>query len=239
MADRFKILRRIRRPRSAAERRPDRDSRVAVIGLGRFGHSLALELMRRGWDVLGIDADPGVVQKTGDELTHAAAADCTDPHALEQLGIGQFSRAVVGIGTDLEASILATSNLVDAGVPNIWARANTRQHGQILERVGAHHVVLPEHDMGERVAHLVTGRMLDFITFDSDYALVKTLAPKFVGGVPLGESRVRSTYGVTVVGIKRPGADFTHATAETVVEPGDVVIVTGRTQAVETFAELE
>ena len=240
MADRLKFLRPHRRRRSAVDRRPARpDSRVAVIGLGRFGQSVAAELMRRGWDVLGIDADAGVVQKVGDELTQAAAADCADPAALAQLGVGDFSRVVVGIGTDLEASILTTSNLVDAGVASIWARANSRQHGQILERIGAHHVVLPEHDMGERVAHLVTGRMLDFITFDSDYALIKTLAPKVVGGVPLGESRVRSMYGVTVVGIKRPGADFTHATAETVVHPGDVIIVTGKTQAVETFAELD
>lgn len=210
-----------------------------MIGLGRFGRSVAAELMRRGWDVLGLDADAGVVQKVGEELTQAAAADCTDPAALGQLGVGGFSRVVVGMGTDLEASILTTSNLVDAGVAAIWARAATRQHGQILERIGAHHVVLPEHDMGERVAHLVTGRMLDFIAFDSDYALIKTLAPKVVGGIPLGESRVRSTYGVTVVGIKRPGADFTHATAETVVHPGDVIIVTGKTRAVEMFAELD
>lgn len=210
-----------------------------MIGLGRFGQSVAAELMRRGWDVLGVDADVDVVQKVGEELTQVAAADCTDPAALAQLGVGEFSRVVVGIGTDLEASILTTSNLVDAGVAAIWARAATRQHGQILERIGAHHVVLPEHDMGERVAHLVTGRMLDFIAFDSDYALIKTLAPKVVGGIPLGESRVRSTYGVTVVGIKRPGADFTHATAETVVHPGDVIIVTGRTRAVEMFAELD
>ncbi|BFO16388.1 TrkA family potassium uptake protein [Streptomyces sp. KM77-8] len=212
---------------------------MAVIGLGRFGRSVAAELMRRGWDVLGLDADAGVVQKVGEELTQAAAADCTDPAALGQLGVGGFSRVVVGMGTDLEASILTTSNLVDAGVAAIWARAATRQHGQILERIGAHHVVLPEHDMGERVAHLVTGRMLDFIAFDSDYALIKTLAPKVVGGILLGESRVRSTYGVTVVGIKRPGADFTHATAETVVHPGDVIIVTGKTRAVEMFAELD
>lgn len=239
MADHFKSLRPHRRRHRSADRRPARDSRVAVIGLGRFGQSVAAELMRRGWDVLGIDADPGVVQKVGDELTHAAAADCTDPAALVQLGVGEFSRVVVGIGTDLESSILTTSNLVDAAVPHIWARATSRQHGQILERIGAHHVVLPEHDMGERVAHLVTGRMLDFITFDSDYALIKTLAPRFVGGVPLGESRVRSTYGVTVVGIKRPGADFTHATAETVVHPGDVIIVTGKTRDVEAFAELD
>lgn len=238
MADHLKSLRR-RRRRLTEDRRPDTDSKVAVLGLGRFGHSLALELMRRGWDVLGVDSDPAIVQKVGGELTYAAAADCTDLQALEQLGIRQFARAVVGIGTDLEASILTTSNLVDAGVPNIWARGTSRQHGQILERVGAHHVVLPEHEMGERVAHLVTGRMLDFIEFDSDYALIKTLAPAVVGGVPLGESRVRSKYGVTVVGIKRPGADFTHATAETVVLPGDVIIVTGRTRAVETFAELE
>ncbi|MFC5955301.1 potassium channel family protein [Streptomyces pratens] len=238
MADHFEFLRPHRRRRSA-DRRPARDSRVAVIGLGRFGQSVAAELMRRGWDVLGVDADVGVVQKVGEELTQVAAADCTDPAALAQLGVGEFSRVVVGIGTDLEASILTTSNLVDAGVAAIWARAATRQHGQILERIGAHHVVLPEHDMGERVAHLVTGRMLDFIAFDSDYALIKTLAPKVVGGIPLGESRVRSTYGVTVVGIKRPGADFTHATAETVVHPGDVIIVTGKTRAVEMFAELD
>ncbi|PWI06209.1 potassium transporter [Streptomyces sp. NWU339] len=238
MADHFKSLRPHRHRRSA-DRRPARDSRVAVIGLGRFGQSVAAELMRRGWDVLGIDADVGVVQKVGEELTQVAAADCTDPAALAQLGVGGFSRVVVGIGTDLEASILTTSNLVDAGVAAIWVRATTRQHGQILERIGAHHIVLPEHDMGERVAHLVTGRMLDFIAFDSDYALIKTLAPKVVGGIPLGESRVRSTYGVTVVGIKRPGADFTHATAETVVHPGDVIIVTGRTREVEMFAELD
>lgn len=213
-------------------------ARVVVIGLGRFGSSLALELMRRGWDVLGVDSDRRMVQRVSDDLTHAVLADCTDPEALVQLGVGEFSRAVVGIGTDLEASILVTTNLVDAEVPNIWAKATSRQHAKILERVGAHHVVLPEHDMGERVAHLVTGRMLDFIEFDSDYALIKTIAPPVVGGVPLGESHVRSKYGVTVVGIKRPGADFTYATAETVIEPGDVIIVTGKTQAVEAFAEL-
>lgn len=235
-----KYLSRIRAPRQGrgARQRPGEEARVLVIGLGRFGGSLARELMRRGWDVLGVDSDPRLIQQFSDDLTHAVVADCTDPQALEQLGAGEFSRAVVGIGTDLEASILVTSNLVDEGIGNIWAKATSRQHGRILERIGAHHVVLPEFDMGERVAHLVTGRMLDFIEFDSDYALVKTIAPQVVGGVPLGESRVRSRFGVTVVGIKRPGADFTHATAETVVEPGDVIVVTGKTQAVESFAEL-
>lgn len=214
------------------------DQRIAVIGLGRFGSSLAHELMRRGWDVLGIDSDERLVQRYSDYLTHAAVADCTDIEVLRQLGVHEFSSAVVSIGTNIEASILVTSNLLEDSVPNIWAKAISRQHGRILERLGAHHVVLPEHEMGERVAHLVTGRMLDFIEFDDDYALVKTVAPEVATGIPLGVSAVRSKHGVTVVGIKRAGQGFTYATAETVIEPGDVIIVTGKTQAVEAFAEL-
>lgn len=228
-----------RRGRSADQRPEMGDQRVAVIGLGRFGSSLAHELTRRGWDVLGIDASAPLVQRHSDALTHSAVADCTDPEALRQLGVHEFTSAVVGIGTDIEASILITSNLLEEGVPNIWAKAISRQHGQILERLGAHHVVLPEHDMGERVAHLVTGRMLDFIEFDDDYALVKTVAPGMVTGLALAQSSVRSRYGVTVVGIKRPGQDFTYATAETVIEKGDVIIVTGKTPAVEAFAEID
>lgn len=214
------------------------DQRIAVIGLGRFGGSLAMELMQRGWDVLGLDEDAQLVQKYADTLTHTAAADCSDMETLRQLGVHEFSSAVVGIGTDMEASILVTSNLLEAEVPNIWAKAVSRQHGTILERLGAHHVVLPEHDMGERVAHLVTGRMLDFIEFDDDFALVKTVAPEIATGRPLGGTQVRTRYGVTVVGIKRPGHDFTYATADTVVEKGDVIIVTGHTRAVEAFANL-
>ena len=239
MADYLHKLRLRRRKRLAEQHAQTAgDQRVAVIGLGRFGSSLANELMRRGWDVLGIDTDARLVQRMSDGLTHSVVADCTDPEVLHQLGVNEFTSAVVGIGTDIEASILIASNLLEANVPNIWAKAISRQHGQILERLGVHHVVLPEHEMGERVAHLVTGRMLDFIEFDDDYALVKTVAPDIATGIPLGRSQVRSRYGVTVVGIKRPGEDFTYATAETVVQKGDVIVVTGKTHAVETFAEL-
>ncbi|WP_370409782.1 TrkA family potassium uptake protein [Streptomyces fradiae] len=238
MADYLHNLRKRRRGRLTHQYKATADQRVAVIGLGRFGSSLANELMRRGWDVLGIDTDTRLVQKYSDTLTHTAVADSTDPEVLRQLGVNEFTSAVVGIGSSIEASILISSNLLDAGVPNIWAKAVSRQHGQILERLGVHHVVLPEHEMGERVAHLVTGRMLDFIEFDDDYALVKTVAPEIATGRPLGQSQVRSRYGITVVGIKRPGEAFTHATADTVVQKGDIIIVTGKTQAVEAFTEL-
>lgn len=213
-------------------------ARVVVIGMGRFGGSLALELVGRGSEVLGIDSDPRIVQRYADELTHSAVADTTDEEALRQLGVPDYHHAVVGIGTDLEASILTTALLVDFAVPSIWAKAISRQHGRILERIGAHHVVLPEHDMGERVAHLVTGRMLDYIEFEDDYAMIKTLAPREAVGLPLSESRLRAKYGVTIVSIKRRGHEFEYAAADTVVQDGDVLIVAGRSRQVEDFADL-
>lgn len=213
-------------------------SRVVVLGLGRFGASLALELVRRGSEVLGLDSDPVLVQRYADDLTHAAVADTTDAEALQQLDVPDFSRAVVGIGTDLEASILTTAVLVDLGVPYIWAKATSRQHGRILQRIGAHHVVLPEFDMGERVAHLVTGRMIDYIEFDDDFAMVKTAAPREILDRSLSASGVRARHGITVVAVKRPGEEFTYATPDTVVHRDDVLIVSGRINQVEAFANL-
>lgn len=220
----------------ARNARSAKSFRVVVLGLGRFGESLARELVLRGTEVLGIDSDPALVQKYSDDLTHTAVADTTDADALRQLDVPGFRRAVVGIGTDLEASILTTAVLVDFEIQHIWAKAVSRQHGRILARIGAHHVVLPEHDMGERVAHLVTGRMLDYIEFEDDFAMVKTVAPEDSVGMPLRDSTLRTRHGITVVGVKRPGEDFTHATPDTVLHRGDVLIVSGRIEEVESFA---
>ena len=157
---------------------------------------------------------------------------------LRQLGIHDLGRAVVGIGTDIEASVLSVLALHELGVDEIWAKAITAKHGQILERTGAHHVVYPEAAMGERVAHLVTGRMIDFIEFDDGFAIAKTSTPREATGATLADSALRSKYGITVVGIKRPGTDFTYARPETMVERGDLLIVSGPTNLVETFAAL-
>lgn len=216
----------------------DKDSSgaVAVIGLGRFGGQVAASLERLGHEVLAIDFDPAPVQKWADRLTYVAQADSTDEEALRQLGLTDFPRAVVGIGTGMEASVLTVINLVDLGVKEIWAKAITAKHGRILQRIGAHHVVYPEAAMGERVAHLVTGKMIDFIEFDDGYAIVKTRAPREAAGRSLAESALRSKYGVTVVGVKRPGQDFTYALPDTMVEAGDLLIVSGPTKQVERFA---
>jgi len=211
---------------------------VLVIGLGRFGGALAETLIELGHDVLGVDADPRIVQDLADDLTHVVEADATDIEVMRQLGAGEFGRAVVGIGTDLEASILTTSVLNDLQVPDIWAKAITVPHGRILERVGAHHVVFPEHDMGRRVAHLVTGRMIEFLQLDEGFALVELRPPKQIVGRTLSEAQVRKRHGITVVCIKPKGGSFTYATPETVPGPSDILVVAGETDRVKAFANL-
>lgn len=209
---------------------------VVVMGLGRFGSSVAVHLARLGHEVLAIDRREELVQRWSLELTHVVQADTTDPAALKRLGVDQFPHAVVAIGEDVEASVLTVLALTEIGCRDIWAKALQERHGRILERTGAHHVIYPEAAMGERVAHLITGKVIDFIEFDDGFAIVKTGAPAEAFGHSLGRSGLRSRYGVTVVGVKRPGEDFTYATAETVIEPGDLLIVSGQTDAVERFA---
>ena len=211
---------------------------VVVIGLGRFGRSLALELMSEGTEVLAIDADRRIIESVAGRLTHAVIADATNEEAMRQLGVHEFDRVVIGVGNDLEASILTSSAVLRLGVTNVWAKAISRAHAEILRQIGVHHVVRPEHDMGKRVAHLVRGRMLDYIEFDDGYAIVKTRPPRRIHGVKLGETHIRSQFGVTIVGVKRAGQDFTHATAETVVKAGDLIIVSGPQLKVEKFSEL-
>ena len=212
------------------------DDAVLVVGLGRFGSAMAAALDRMGHDVLAVERDPEIVQAWSGRLTHVVEADATSADALEQLGAADFRVAVVGIGTSIEASVLTTATLVDMGVQQIWAKAITPSHGRILDRLGAHHVVYPEADAGERVAHLVGGRLLDFIEFDDGFAIVKMRPPRECQGFTLAQSKVREKYGVTVVGLKPPGEDFTYAQPDTRVRERDVLIVSGRTSLIEKFA---
>lgn len=212
------------------------DDNVVVIGLGRFGGAVAESLGSLGHEVLGIDEDARIVQSWSDRLTHVAQADSTDNEALLQLGVADFQRAVVGIGTDIEASVLTVLALTEIGVGDITAKAVSAKHGKILRSVGAGHVVYPEAAMGERVAHLITGKMLDYIEFDDGFAIAKVRAPREAGGHSLADVGLRSRYGVTVVGIKRPGQDFEYARPETVVPMGCTLIVAGETAKVERFA---
>lgn len=214
------------------------DDQTLVIGLGRFGRALAGTLTRLGHDVLGVDGSSKVVQACSADMTHVVQADATDIEALRQIGAADFGRAAVAIGSDMQASILATYALVDLGVPRIWAKAVTGQHGAILERVGATRVVYPEREMGERVAHTMVGRTIDYVELDEDFVLIETTAPRERTGMNLKDAELRKRYGVTVVAVKPPGGAFTYATPETVINPGDLMVVAGERDKAEAFAAL-
>jgi trk system potassium uptake protein len=213
---------------------------VAVIGLGRFGTALALELARGGTEVLAVDSRPDIVQRLSGQLGQIVVADSTDPDALAEIGIGDFNRAVVAIGNDLEASILTTALLAELEIRDIWAKAVSRQQATILERVGAHHVVFPEQDMGERIAHLVAGRLLDWVELDPQWVFAKTKPPKELVGVPLGESGLRKKHHVTVVSVKPENqTSYTHADYDTVLTYGSLIVIAGKPADVERFVDLQ
>lgn len=209
---------------------------VLVVGLGRFGTSVASTLTEQNWDVLAVDQSMELVQKFADDYTHVMQADSSDPDALRQIGAGDFERAVVAIGSNLEASILTTANLADLGVPSIWAKAMTKQHARILERIGAHHVVLPERDMGARIGRLLVGSLTDYYELESGFGIGRMSWPAKSTDKNLAELNLRGKYGVTVVAVKHPGGTFEDARPETVLGRGDQLVITGSTDRLQQFS---
>jgi trk system potassium uptake protein TrkA len=209
---------------------------VLVIGLGRYGSATAEALHRLGHEVMAVERNPELVQEWSGRLTHVVEADSTNIDALKQIGAPEFEKAVVGVGTSVENSVLTAANLVDLKIPQVWAKAISLPHGRILDRIGVHHVVYPERDAGERTAHLVTSKLLDYIEFDDGFAIVKMRPPKETIGFTLAQTDLRKKYGVTVVGVKSPGENFTYAVPETKVHSDDLLIVSGHVELVERFA---
>lgn len=219
---------------SGLTQRVEHRGEIIVIGLGRFGTALAGTLTSLDLEVLGVDADPERVQDLSEMLTQVVEADSTNERTLRQLGAQDAVTVAVCIG-DVEASVLTVAALADLGVPNIWAKAISEAHGKILQRVGAHHVVFPEADMGSRVAHLVTGQIVDFVALDDDFVLAEMFTPAEFVGVPLGASDLRAKYHVTVVCVKPEGGQFTYADRETVLRPTDLIVIAGHRGHVNRF----
>lgn len=211
---------------------------VVVIGLGRFGTYLATTLTQLGHEVLAVDHDPQRVQRWSSGLDRVVQADATDEEALRQLGIAEYERVVVCIGAAVEASVLTVLALTEVGASAIWARATSRQHARILSAVGAQHVVFPEAETGERVAHLIVSKMLDFIEFDEDFAIAKVRVPPMLVGRTLAEVSPADRYGVMVVGAKLPGERFEYAAPTTRLTEGALLIVEGSIDQVRRFAAL-
>lgn len=219
----------------------DRESEaggVAVVGLGRFGGQLAGALIRLGHEVLAIDRNADLVQRWSDQLDRVVQADATDEDALRQVGISDFQRVVVAIGASVEASVLTVLAMVELGVSQVWARATSEKHAKILAAVGAHHVIFPEAETGERVAHLIVTRMLDFIEFGDDFAIAKVRVPEALAGKSLAQIRPIDDYGIRILGAKLPGEPFEYASDSTVLRPEGVLVVEGNLDQLQHFAEL-
>ena len=222
----------------ARDRKTSPTTPVIVLGLGRFGYAVARSLVSLGHEVLAVDEQADIVQKYASDFTHVVASDTTDTEALRQIGADQFEVAVVGIGTDIEASVLTVLGLLDLGVKEVWAKAISGKHAAILERVGATQVIRPESQMGKRVAHMVTGTMSDFIEFDEGFAIARTRAPERAEGKTLMDSALRAEFGITIVAVKARHKDFEYAQADTFVSAGDELIVSGPTTKVESFCAM-
>jgi trk system potassium uptake protein TrkA len=209
---------------------------ILVIGLGRFGYALAKELRDTSRDIMVVDSNSAIVTKYANEFERIAEADCTNSESLAQLGIEDFHSVVIAIGGDQEASILTTALVADFGVENIWAKAMTPQHAKILKRIGAHHVVQPEREMGVRVAHLVSQKTREYLEIGDDWVLVKTSPLADITGKPLSDTQLRRKLKVTIVSYKpQHSNEYRPADGSTVLTYGDEIVVVGASADVDDY----
>lgn len=207
-----------------------------VIGLGRFGSSLALELMEMGYEVLGIDHQEERVEDMSDHLTHAVVADATDEGIMRSLGVRNFDCGIVAIGDNMERSILAAILLKEIGVKQVVAKAISILHGRALSRLGVDRVIFPERDMGIRVAHqLVTPNLLDYIELSKDYKIVELTVPSCMNGRSLSDLNTRAKYGCSIVALNRESGIIVAPTAHDHLSEGDVMVLIGSNESIDRF----
>jgi trk system potassium uptake protein TrkA len=202
---------------------------VMVIGLGRFGAAAARELQRMGHEVLAIDQDEGLVNEVARDVTHAVALDASDEGALEAVGAGQFSAAIVAISAAAEASIFATMVLKKLGVPLVVAKAGTHLHGAILERVGADRVVYPEHDTGVRVAHTFANpNIIDYLDIAPQFGIVRLHPPRSFVGKSLRELDLPGRLQLTPIAVRRGTSAVVNPHRDEVIGATDELVLIGR-----------
>ncbi len=209
-----------------------------IIGLGRFGSNLGRELVKQGYEVLGVDRDEERVNEMSGVLTHAVAADGTEEEVLRSLGVRNFDCGVVAIGDDIQASILAAILLKDFGLKKVVAKAVNDLHGRVLEKIGADRVVYPERDMGIRVAHqLVSPNLLDYIELSKTYTIAELGVPRSLSGKTLSVINPRGRFGCSIVAINTPRGMIVAPSADDILMENDVMVVIGTNEQVERFQE--
>ncbi len=212
----------------------------AVIGCGRFGSSVAKTLYKSGFDVLALDDDECVIRNIADHVTHAATIDIDDANALKEVGIRNMDVVIIGIGSDLKASVMSTLLVKEMGVKYVVAKAQDEMHAKVLNKIGADRVIFPERDMGVRLAYNLTStNILDFIELSPDYSIMEIVSPKKWHDRSLKENNIRARYGLSVLAIKRGEDVNVSPQAEEVVQNGDVLIVVGSNEDLKKVQEYD
>ena len=216
--------------------------RIGIIGAGRFGMSLAESLSNAGAEVLLIDRNRPAMQQAN-EFSTAVQGDATQPHVLEEAGFGECDVVVVAIGSNIEASMMATANCKELGVANVVAKATSELHGRILRRIGADSVVYPDRDSAHRLAQAIANHdVVDFLEVSEGYSIAEIDVPDEIRGRSLAETNFRQKTGITVLCIRRNNSDPKKPRraiipqASDVMEPTDRLIVFGETRKLDELA---
>jgi len=217
---------------------PEKIKNVAVIGLGRFGFSLAVNLQKLGCDVLAIDSDADVVENIKDSISQALVLDATDETALREAGIGDMDAVCISTGRDLQSSVLTALIVKKLGVRYILATAINDLHKKILEKIGVDLVVLPEKDMGARIAYRLTHpTILERIEISPDIEMIEIDPLDWMIGRPLAEIDLPRRYNVRIFAIRRGNITITELTGSTKILKDDKIYIYGKHSAIERFVE--
>jgi trk system potassium uptake protein len=211
----------------------------AVIGLGRFGTSIASKLYEAGQEVMGIDIDEERIEDGKLSLTHAVVLDSTEEESLKSVGIRNFDYVIVAIGDDMQASILTVLALKEMGVEKVIAKALNKRHGQLLEKVGADWVVHPERDMGERVAHqLLTPNVLNYIELSKEYNIEEIMIHSGMIRKNLRELDLRAKYNLTAIAIVNTENIIISPSPDQILQEGDKLVILGHRDNINEFANI-
>ena len=210
-----------------------------VIGLGRFGSEVARQLFQHGCEVLAMDSDADLVNQISNEVTHAVVGDARDKGVLRALGAAEFECAIVAIGGSLANSVLATMNLKELGVPHIVGKAHDETHRQVLLKLGADQVVIPEKENAARLARSLSNpNVLEYIELSDEYGIIEVPAPKRWLGKTLKDLNVRAKRGVNIIAVKRDSQINVSPAADYMIMEGDIMVVLGDTDALKTVQKL-
>lgn len=210
-----------------------------VIGLGRFGGEVARRLYKQGCEVLVVDSSAELVQQISDEVTHAVVGDARDKSVLRALGAKEFDCGIVAIGDSLADSVLATMNLKELGVPYIVCKAHDETHRQVLLKLGADRVVIPEKEQAARLAKSLSAtNVLDYIELSEDYGIIEVPAPASWVNKSLIELNIRAKLGVNIIAVRTEGDITVSPSADYRIDAKDVMVVLGDSKALKAVQKL-